>query len=215
MNKIILFLFLLFFIPYILSAQSLKHEGRDANRKAQNRSICESQTCEKWEEVDICIVDSSLDDGIRNFLTVKRACGYWTETHFTSSMSEITDVLSEMASSCKKLKKLMFLGHANQVDHGAGLSLLHMENLSSYSCLLVPNIEVEFMGCNTGNECLGDMSMYNLARNLLHENGGTVIGYSSYVMALAGVTPLLSIDGKKRHLEYRHPSKMVYGRFSF
>ena len=211
MNKVSLLS--LFIIFYILPLQANEQKrpkltkSQQIQKKPMQQNICETQECEHIEEISLCFVDDSMFRPLNNLLH-RRNCGHWAEMHYTSNIADIAEILSQVAKSCKRVKELIFFGHASKTRHRSGIELGNMQSFRHYSCLFVPNVHIDISGCNTGRGCLGDLFMYDLARNLLHENGGVVTGNTHYAIAdRLGILPAISINGKKRELIYTSTSQ--------
>ena len=167
-------------------------------------SVCSQSNCPKGREpTSICFIDPAVSSGALWKASSASACGYFTEKIVAPNVSTIARNLERLARECKSLDRLTTFGHGSDGHHSAGgLDNGTVQDLNRYSCLFNANAEIQFMGCNVGRGCSGDMLLFQAGKNLLGK-GGTVTAPSFYAStSLPGIWPHTSLNWKNRELTY-------------
>ncbi len=212
-----IFLFILTFYAKSVSAQntnlnpyyqSLFGNGVFPNQESQKSkdlaNAC-SKKCDSYENTKVCLISEELKK--ENIYGKNPAsCDGADTIRYIESPSEIVAALTEVAKNCKRISKLIFHGHGNNLEIAMNTSVdkNSWSSLSkNLSCVLQDNVEIDFRSCNIGNGCDGQMQMYQIAKAFLSDKKGTVRAPTSLAVAdKFGLAKATSINGKDRLLEY-------------
>jgi hypothetical protein len=167
--------------------------------------VCGDNSCPNGKEAtNVCLVDSGSFK--QSKWTIRAQCGAFSDIYVVDSIEDTAQKLSEMAKSCKSIKRLITAGHAYPGSTLAGnLNLQTIEKLAPYSCLFEQMSEIQFKGCNVGKGCIGDLFFHAVASTLLTK-GGIVTGPTDYYdteLCFIG----FSVNGKSRKLTYNPSDK--------
>ena len=161
--------------------------------------LCNDTPCPRGREpVDVCLVDSESYREAK--WTMRAQCGLFSQLYVVDSVNGAAQKFSELSHSCKSIKRLVTAGHSSPGNpNAARLDLVSVIELRGYSCLFEPKAEIQLKGCSSARGCVGDLFLYNIAKNLLAK-GGTVIGptYAYFTEGFFGI----SLNGKYRKLTY-------------
>jgi hypothetical protein len=166
--------------------------------------VCSSNKCPKERQpTKICFVDPDVYSSVLTKVDVMASCGYFTPIVVTKDRNEIRFALEKLASECKTITQMRFAGHGEDGEQLVGdLDESSVQSLKGFGCLFSKNAEIDYMGCNVGKGCLGDMLLYQTAHTLL-PNGGIVTAPTFYTSSpFPGILPHVSLNGKYRQLSF-------------
>ncbi len=164
---------------------------------------CSDVECPNGREPSsLCIVDPSMTSLVFKF-SAYAGCGYSTEIVTAKNDRLVMDALAKFAKECKSLDRLSLFGHGFEViTNSGGQSSNTVGYLLGFSCLFNKGAKIEYLGCNVGRGCEGDMLLYRAASRLLKQ-GGSVTAPTYYSATVApGIIPHTSLNFKNRVLNF-------------
>lgn len=165
-------------------------------------NICSEVICPQgYADTKVCFAAPDVaDSGFWLSHSASNACED-AEMHIVNSDADFDRVFKAVARSCKRISKLIFIGHGSPNFHGAGdLSRESVKKLEPYNCTMATNSRVKLEGCSTGRGCIGQLFMYRTAEALL-PRGGEVLAPTAPAMAVLAVPPLTA-NLRERILKY-------------
>lgn len=166
--------------------------------------LCSTKACPQGKEpISICFSEPEYYSNLMTRTDVFTSCGYFTKIIIAKTTADISKALDELIADCKTIKELRFTGHGFEGNQVAGdLNYQTVQNLEKYACAFHRKAEIEYMGCNVGKGCVGDMLLYQTAKNLLSVSGGSVKAATTYSIGIPPILPTVSMNGKHRKLIY-------------
>jgi len=170
--------------------------------------ICSTQKCPQGKQpTSICFSDAETYSNIMWKIATHTSCGYFTKVDMVETTAEISQKFDELIADCKTIKELRFVSHGSEGLQQAGyLDQETIQKLGKYSCAFDKNAEIKYDGCNVGKGCVGDMLLFQTAKNLLSINGGSVRAATTYTFTVPVILPHMSLNGKHRKINY-NPTK--------
>lgn len=180
-------------------------------------TVCSRTHCQNGRQpTSVCVVDGkAIDQSPLWRASSIQACGYQTEKYIVDSTDDIQKVFDLFEKSCRSLDRLTIDGHGVDGRQFTGdLTYKTIQNLKDYSCLFNAGAEIQFMGCSVGKSCAGDMLLYQTAKALLAKGGTVTAPTTAASTLIPGITPVLSLNGKTRVLNYQ-PGKKPHVVWAF
>ena len=177
--------------------------------------ICEQQACPKGRiPIKICFNSTATNSGSYK-KDATRVCYFSDKKILVSSNNDIRIAFDQAVKNCESLDEVIFNGHGDDgIQLTGDLNTVTIQGFKKYSCLFNKNASVEFLGCNVGKDCSGDLLMYQTAKTLLLKGGQVQANTDESISLIVGLTPPISSNLTGRKLIFE-PEQSFADRWKF
>jgi hypothetical protein len=148
-------------------------------------NTCEvAKDCKVARGLRLCFYNNATYNSVLK-LSLDEDC-FGMDRYGVDSINEIQRVLNNLKKGCDTIKELKFSGHGSNQGMDVGYDVFSINGYyGDFSCLMAKDAEIKLFGCNTGEGCLGRITMYEFAETLLKSKGGKVYGHSTPSLGLS------------------------------